>query len=161
MDEDFLGQPNFGTGATDVKYTNNFPYYDVMNANDAPNTGSAAVPNYNIDDWTQDLFKTSKLDLHLPVVPATTNCWEKCKEKITEREKKCTEVRKRVALALKTAGCPSKLIPIKQSCKTSCPPGGCNFSAKIFDAVMSDTGAGASGDGGDGGPQIGGTTGPP
>lgn len=95
-------------------YSDNPPFFDVMNAGEAPGTGTATAPTFNMDEWTKEEFKTSKLDLNLPLAETIPTCWDECKEQHRLREEKCTEVRKRVELALKTAGCPTKVVAIKQ-----------------------------------------------
>lgn len=112
--------------------------YDVLGTGDhegGPGTGLWS-DNYNINDLayglkseptprgmpeTTKFWETDKLSLgDLPplTIPEKT-CSDKCEESITLQRKKCDVLRKRVAEALKHAGCPSKVTGFPR--KSRCP----------------------------------------
>jgi hypothetical protein len=72
--------------------------------------GDNATKNWALDDLNLG---------QLPVdEPAKVSCAQTCAEKAGERRKKCDILRKRVALALKKAGCPSKVTGFTSKTKT-------------------------------------------
>ena len=104
---------------------------------DGPSIGTDDVPFFNIDDpkWglvgapvaagadkPTHFWESSKLSIgQLPKHEGPPDtCAETCADKARVRAQKCSVLRKRVALALKEAGCPSKVSPhlkAKRTCK--------------------------------------------
>jgi hypothetical protein len=94
------------------------------------NLGGVITYFQNIDDprWSAEGDSKTKnwaldeLNLgQLPVdEPAKVSCAQTCAEKAGERRKKCDILRKRVALALKKAGCPSKITGFTSKRKSPC-----------------------------------------
>jgi hypothetical protein len=87
--------------------------------------GGAVIERFyhsNIDDpaYTLQKWRQEPLNLIMPgIEPEKKTCEQECTEKMAERRKRCNEVRKRVALALKEAGCPSKVTGYAK--KSKCP----------------------------------------
>jgi len=82
------------------------------------------VPNGQ--DAVVDLFAENNIDggqipvMPLPGLKEEKGCFRDCAERNKKHQKACALLRKRVAQALKEAGCPSKIIPYKtqKKCKT-------------------------------------------
>ena len=78
----------------------------------------AVAGHWNIDDpsWqeVEGKWGTDPLNMNLPtlVTPPKT-CQDKCDDAVKLRHENCSLLRKRVAEALKKAGCPSKVIAFK------------------------------------------------
>ena len=100
------------------------PFEDLINQGDPPNVGPAqydpmAIPPsaeagyFNIDDpeWDAHQWATKGINFRVPPIepPAPSTCAERCADNDKERKKKCDAFRKRVAAAMKKAGCPSKV----------------------------------------------------
>lgn len=108
-------------------------FEDVMNAKDPPNIlkegGDPKDPRdhqFNIDyvgDPTKPYdWDTADIQLGLPhAEKPTPDCFQTCREIQKERALRCAKFRERVALAMKKAGCPSVIRPIKQ--KSPCGGG--------------------------------------
>ena len=102
------------------------PYEDMLGIGSAfngPTIGPATSDDardfhVNIDDprYTIARFKSDPLSLgRLPALEVEeVTCDDRCAQQKAERVKKCNVLRKRVALALKKAGCPSKVTPHKR-----------------------------------------------
>ena len=116
------------------------PYSDRLGVGSVaggPGIGTAEVPFFNIDDPTWGLvgaaipagqaaptsfWESSELSMgQLPKHDGPPDtCAETCADQARVRAQKCAVLRKRVALALKEAGCPSKVSPhmkAKRTCK--------------------------------------------
>ena len=88
---------------------------DVMNAAQPPNIGKPENPTFNIDDpsWMQADWEGKELTLALPpshlLEQSQDPCLAKCQKIAQDRQRHCDIVRKRVAMALWKAGCPSNV----------------------------------------------------
>ena len=75
-------------------------------------------PQWDVEGW-----RTNRVHMKLLTEPTPTSCEETCAEKARIRKQKCAEVRKRVQLSLKEAGCPSRVMapaaPAKKKKKTT------------------------------------------
>ena len=89
-------------------------------AEGGPGTGDGTFPNIDDENYNVEKFRHDPLNLNIPPLePEKKTCEQECAEKMAERRKRCNEVRKRVALALKEAGCPSKVTGYAK--KSKCP----------------------------------------
>ena len=75
-------------------------------------------PNFEESNWRADpmVLELAELD------EGPKDCEDTCAEKMKKRAENCSLLRKRVAQALKEAGCPSKVIPYKTQ-KSKCSGG--------------------------------------
>lgn len=105
-------------------------FYDVMNLGETPavfkGEGDAEKQFFNIDDpdWAiekgaaQKTWGTDGINLNLPaLVEGPMTCDQKCDDDEKKRKLKCDVFRKRVAEAMKRAGCPSKITGYKKAPK--------------------------------------------